>query len=51
MDSFESNTIFITYIHYKKIAILQLSYVTNFQLHATHITTKLHSCIRQVTHN
>jgi hypothetical protein len=37
--------------HYKKIAILQLSYATNFQLHATHAIARPHSCIKQVAHD
>jgi hypothetical protein len=37
--------------HYKKIIILQLSYATNFQLHATHSISKPHSCIKQVIHD
>jgi hypothetical protein len=35
----------------KKTIILQLLYVTNFQLHVTHAIAKPHSCIRQIAHN
>ncbi len=40
-----------TYIHYQKFWVLQLSFTTKLQLHATHATTNLCSCIRQVAHD
>ncbi len=37
--------------HYQKIWVLQLLFATKIQLHVTHATANLCSCIRQVTHD
>jgi hypothetical protein len=35
----------------RKFWVLQLSFATKIQLHATHVTTNLCSCLRQVAHD
>ncbi len=37
--------------HYQKFWVLQLSFATKIQLHATHATANLCSCITQVAHD
>jgi hypothetical protein len=38
-------------LRYYKFWVLQLSFATKIQLHATHATTNLCNCIRQVAHD
>jgi hypothetical protein len=38
-------------IHYYKFWVLQLSFATKIQLHATHGSTNLCNCTRQVAHD
>ncbi len=37
--------------HYQKFLVLQLTFAIKIQLHATHATTILCSCIRQIAHD
>ncbi len=39
------------FYHYQKFWVLQLSFATEIQLHKTHATANLCSCIRQVAHD
>ncbi len=41
----------IPHRHYWKFLVLQLSFATKIQLHVTHATANLCSCIRQVAHD
>ncbi len=43
--------IHVIIIYYQKFWVLQLSFATKIQLHATHATANLCSCIRQVAHD